>query len=130
MNNKVNFIIKGEGDVIGGINIDLIIPSKINGKKITKIGYNAFGDCNCFTSVVIPNGITSIDDFAFDHCETLREVTIPSSVIFIGFKAFYSCINLSTINYTGTKEQWDTIEIRSENGHLINHATVNFNYKE
>jgi hypothetical protein len=88
---------------------ELIIPSEINGTKITGIGqevfYNndltsveipdsvtnigasAFSD-NSLTELTIPNSVTSIGNWAFDK-NNLTSITIGNSVATIGYKAFY-----------------------------------------
>ena len=43
---------------------DVVIPEKINGVTVTKIGESAFADSDLHT-VEIPNTVTEIDDFAF-----------------------------------------------------------------
>ena len=51
-----------------------------------------------FTSVVIPETVTTIEEKAFSDCRNLTgTLTIPGSVIEIGEKAFFCCTNLSTI---------------------------------
>ena len=65
---------------------DVIIPSEINGKVITKIGNGAFYNKN-LTSVVIPESIVSIDVFSF-ACNQLQRIKIPDSVMSVGSGAF------------------------------------------
>ena len=43
----------------------VVIPSKINGKKVTSISEMAFYKCSSLTSITIPNGVKSIGDEAF-----------------------------------------------------------------
>ena len=77
------------------------IPSKLNGKKVTSIGEEAFVDYvedtgtsgdHCFgldiSSVVIPEGVTNIGDDAFCHCVNLKSITVPSTVTNFGYNAF------------------------------------------
>ena len=65
---------------------DIIIPSEINGKKVTIIGFRAFQN-NQLTSVVIPDSITEIWHHAFANNQ-LTSVVIPNSVTTIGYDAF------------------------------------------
>ena len=73
-------------------NIDVVIPSQIDGKTVVAIGDNAFFDSNTgdglgITSVVIPNTVVYIGRNAFRKNE-LTKVVIPSSVIQMGEYAF------------------------------------------
>ncbi|MFW6030196.1 MAG: leucine-rich repeat domain-containing protein [Halanaerobiales bacterium] len=67
---------------------DVIIPSKINGVKVTSIGKWAFND-NELTSVVIPDSVTSIGYQAFFR-NNLTLVEIGNSVTSIGTSAFHN----------------------------------------
>lgn len=49
----------------------LVIPSTMNGKKVTCIGDSAFSECDSLTSVTIPDSVTSIGDGAFDDNPSL-----------------------------------------------------------
>ena len=79
-------------------------------KNLTSIEDCAFAGCSSLTSITIPDGVTSIGEYALAICESLTSITIPVSVTSIGDKAFYGCSALQTINYTGTKKQWKSIE--------------------
>ena len=67
---------------------EVVIPNKINGKKVTSIGDSAFEGCSNLTSITIPKGVTSIGDWAFYGCSNLTSVTIPKGVTSIGRGAF------------------------------------------
>ena len=77
--------------------------------SVTSIGGGAFWGCKGLTSVTIPNSVKSIGWYAFYYCSSLTSVTIPNSVTSIGRLAFEGCSSLETINYTGTKKQWENI---------------------
>ncbi len=64
------------------------IPAVIDGKKVTRIGYNAFNDCTELTSITIPDSVTYIGSYAFYNCPSVKAVTIPASVTFIDEGAF------------------------------------------
>lgn len=74
-----------------GNSTEIVIPSQIDGKKVTCIGQYAFGFANNakeITSVTIPDTVETIDDYAFNWCKKLKDVNIPSSVKKIGKRAF------------------------------------------
>ena len=72
---------------------NVVIPSIIDGKRVTGIGVSAFSGCSSLTgSLVIPEGITSIGQKAFYNCSGLTgSLNIPGSVTSIGIEAFYNC---------------------------------------
>ncbi len=65
------------------------IPSSINGKKVTEIGYGAFAGSSTLKSVSIPDTVTKIGSSAFAVCDALKIINIPNSVTYIGSDAFY-----------------------------------------
>ena len=102
--------------------------------NIKRIDSNAFDSCEVLTNVTIPDSVIDISDYAFPYCVSLKSITIPGDVINIGNYAFYCCesliditipdsvvsigkyafgycISLTSINYTGTKEQWNKIKL-------------------
>lgn len=94
---------------------DLVIPSTIDGYKVTAIGDYAFCYVSLnyfepnlpsnFTSVVIPEGVTSIGEHAFQFCDKLKSVKIPSSVNKIGESAFSACEALEAIEIPNGVEE-------------------------
>ena len=56
---------------------------------------------------------------------SLISVTIPNSVTSIGYGAFEGCSKLKEVNYKGTQEQWNKIEIGKYNSCLTN-AKINY----
>ena len=74
-----------------------VIPSEIDGKRVTQIGYDAFNDCTELTSITIPDGVTIIGNSAFSDCTSLETVTIPNSVTHIYPRAFYNCTSLKEV---------------------------------
>ncbi len=77
--------------------------------SITVIGKEAFLRSN-IEKIKVPESVTVIEDFAFENCSDLNEVTLPASLSKIGDKAFYKCEALKNIYFSGTKEEWDSVE--------------------
>ena len=59
-------------------------------------GYILAG-CSGFTTVKIPNKVTSIGKEAFAHCVNLAKIEIPDTVTKIGDSAFENCSSLSSV---------------------------------
>ena len=78
--------------------------------SVTSIGMQAFWGCRSLASVTIGEGVESIGERAFESCDSLESVEIPASVKSIGDYAFSS---VKEVNYGGTAEQWENIDIGS-----------------
>lgn len=119
----------GESAFVGCANLrSVIIPN-----TVTHIGDHAFYLCTGLTSIIIPNSVIYIGPYAFHHCTSLTSIEIPNGVEFIGEFALWDCHNLVsitipssvttiggavfpgnellTIQYTGTKAQWEALGV-------------------
>ncbi len=80
---------------------DLIIPQYISDSSgniytVTEIGNHAFYKRE-FSSVSIPNSVTTIGDEAFMQCGYLTEIVVPNSVTKIGKSSFAWCDALTDV---------------------------------
>lgn len=75
----------------------------------TVIGNYALANYDMIQEINLPNGVTSIGDYAIYDCAALKSITIPESVTNIGTYALGDCPVLETINYAGTRAQWNEI---------------------
>ena len=75
---------------------DVVIPEKIQGKKVKAIGKSSFKMSKAET-VIIPDTVDAIEDYAFAFSRTLKKVIIPDSVKYIGINAFAGCTSLTEI---------------------------------
>ncbi len=83
---------------------EVVIPSEIDGYKVTSIGSYAFSECNNLESITMPDGVTSIGEWAFSGCSSLESITIPKSVAAIDglLFGFFKPINITIYGYTGS----------------------------
>ena len=80
-----------------GTDKNVNIPSVINKRKVTEIGFSAFYNCKTLESVNIPNEVIMIDKYAFLDCENLKNVTLPNNIHIINWGAFENCKSLKYI---------------------------------
>ena len=80
--------------------IQIVIP-----KNVEKISSGAFSLCQNLNVVILPENIQTIADKAFYGC-TIEVLDIPFPYVYIGSGAF-SNSTLRTINYNGTKAEWN-----------------------
>lgn len=65
---------------------------------VNEVAKDAFyWDTNVFTSVVIPDGVTTIGSWAFKERKSLKKVEIGSGITSIGKRAFADIDNLETV---------------------------------
>lgn len=92
------------------------------------IADGAFEHYSAFTSITIPDSVTSIGQYAFSGCTSLTSVVISDSVTSIGSQAFNGCSSLKEVYYTGNEEQWNAITNGGQNDYL--YAATRYYYSE
>ncbi|MBQ8291033.1 MAG: leucine-rich repeat domain-containing protein [Clostridia bacterium] len=87
---------------------------------LTKISFSAFGSCTALTDIVLPDGLCVIDMSAFYNCTALQSMVVPDSVLVVWEYAFATTEALTSIYYTGTAEQKETLlgNVKSDNAYL------------
>ena len=112
------FTVNSTGETITGLTdtgktqTELVIPYKINGKKITTLFSSSDGSSgppvsildgnDVITKVVIPKSVTTLGRGAFFNRSSLTSINIPNSVTSIGEGVFSSCSSLTSINITNS----------------------------
>lgn len=81
-----------------GTDVDLVLPTTINGYVVSAIGDHAFEANWNLKSVVIPSGVAIIGESAFSDCGNLESVVIADTVGTIRRGAFISCTALTTLD--------------------------------
>ena len=128
--NNCNAVIETASNTLVLACKDTVIPNTV---KV--IG--AFAYYNAPSNIVIPEGVEKILNYAFNADNTIKTITIPVSVKEIGFNSFD--YGLETINYRGSKAQWDKIKTvyeeyeeddeRYDNDKPLDGVKINYNYK-
>lgn len=91
---------------------------------ITAIGSAAF-KATGIEAVTVPEGVLCIEDDAFAACTSLSWIVLPSTLTAIDRWAFDNCPALAAVYYRGTAEEWETLDISSDNTALTD-ATLYF----
>ncbi len=87
------------------------------------IHQGAFLNAKALSTVKIKSGVRSIGSQAFAFCTSLIEITIPATTKEIGDGAMMGCFALSTVYFSGSKDQWTN----SKNENYVKKGT-NWNY--
>lgn len=110
------------------------LESVVIGNGVTRIGAYAFNECKGLKTVTFGNNVETIAAYAFFGCDQLSEVKLSDKISTIGDAAFSGCNKLSTLqlganltsvgentffncygvtslNYNGTKAQWNNITL-------------------
>lgn len=103
---------------------------------VVRIDESAFENCYNLYDLVLPSSLEVIEKKAFCYCDRLSNITLPKGLKVIGEKAFggdhihaktinmfngvakigaYAFPRESTINYKGTKAEWNNIIIDPRN---------------
>ena len=82
----------------------IIIPSKFNGKNVSRIGSFAFYGNNKLLGVTIGNNIKTLGGLCFGECQNLKNVKFSSGGSYeIGHCAFRGCPKLNNLDLTDVK---------------------------
>ena len=95
-------------DVLDKSLTELIIPSTYKGLPVTSIATYAITTVQA-EKIYIPESVISIADNAFDYNSNIKEVTIMNKNISIGNRFLRQSNVIETINFNGTKEEWNAV---------------------
>lgn len=104
-----------------GTDKDVKIPSKIRGKRVTKmdslvfedsditsveigdnityIGKSCFRGCTSLKSVKLGKNVKNIDEGCFDNCSSLERIAFPASLEQLGISLFSGCTALKEVKF-------------------------------
>ena len=90
--------------------VNVVIPSEIDGVPVTEIGKDAFKDNPYIQSVVIPGSVKKIGESAFENCTQLDNVVLRDGVEIIEDNAFNMTDSRGYVEFT------DSVKVVGENG--------------
>lgn len=82
---------------INGPFTSLTIPN-----SVTTIGIQSFYYCNNLSSINFGSGLTTIGNYSFRYCTSLTSLVIPENITNIGMYAFDNCTGLTSITFEST----------------------------
>ncbi len=59
-----------------GNDTELVVPTEIDGKRVTRIGHRAFNGCSSLRSIELPESVTSVGRSVFSECSNLKEIIV------------------------------------------------------
>lgn len=72
--------------------VDIELPN-----TVTRIGYNAFGNCRYLEKIRLPENVKTIDNNAFYECSSLSSVEFNDGLKTLGDNAFAHCSSLDSV---------------------------------
>lgn len=76
---------------------NVVVPEKIDGKWVRKLGGGLFRNNDGLTMIVIPYGVKTIGAEVFSGCSKLEKVQLPNSLTELGDRAFADCAVLQDL---------------------------------
>ena len=104
--------------IIKTSNNELIIGCKSTKipNSVTRIGGQAFYDCDGLISIEIPNSVTSIGSEAFRDCGGLTSIKLSNSIQYINMDTFRECTSLTSIEIPNSVREIDLYAFKSCSG--------------
>lgn len=104
---ETSYVVSGVSDATV---TEIVVPSTYNGKPVTEIKKHAIYQNGNVTKIYLPESITFIQGDAIMHDNSLTEITLMNKNIHIGEDFLTMCGSIQTINYNGTKAEWDSVK--------------------
>ena len=83
--------------------------------SVKELPDNIFYSCEGLETLYLSGGVESIGEYAFYLCYELRELHFPNTLRSIGSCAFDQSEKLSDVYFYGSKDEWNAVQIDSNN---------------
>lgn len=80
-----------------------------SGIQLETITMQLFDGCESLREINLPDSVKVIESMAFLNCYNLNKVSLPENITHLYPNIFYNCNFLTSINYRGTMNQWNSI---------------------
>ena len=102
--NGVTWYYTADGTLKKGVGASgkFVLPNKLNGTAITKVGGDLFwvrgsGNVSGPVAIVVPEGIVEMEYMALEGCDNLEVIVLPSTLKKIGYSCFSECNCLARV---------------------------------
>ena len=102
--NGVKWYYTADGTLVKGVGASgkFVLPNKLNGTAITKVGGGLFwvrgsGNISGPVAIVVPEGIVEMEYMALEGCDNLEVIVLPSTLKKIGGDCFSECDCLARV---------------------------------
>lgn len=82
------------------------------------------GQAKSVEQIIITGDIENIGSYCFGLCTSLVSISIPESITEIGNNSFLYCENIQNVYYSGTRVQWEAIDISQEGNEYLLKANI------
>ena len=106
-NGLITVDLDGYTSVVGyaGNEENVIIPDGVE-----YIRCHSFLGASFIKKIICPLSLKEIGPDSFNSCSRLEQIAISDSVSKLGADSFYGCYSLSCVDYSGTVDEWNSIE--------------------
>ena len=109
---------EGQGELGNWTFSDCYALSEVNNTaSLTKIGTYVFNNCQSLEEIDITEA-ASIGESAFRKCTALDHLAISNTLATVGESAFSGCPDALTVDYYGSKSEFNGIQIAADNNSL------------
>lgn len=109
---------------------EVVLPAEFNGKAVTQLSYGCCKGQDKLKKLYVPEGVTHIYGAIFLNSMYVEEISLPTTLTHVDGIAFNATgsISFKTINFRGSQELWESIEIVNNDKLVIPAGgTINFN---
>lgn len=94
--------------------------------SVTELGSGAFSGCGTLKKVSIGKGISTLRNYTFEDCVSLTHLIFTKETKTIAYSAFGNCKILKDVDFYGSVEDFEVIDIADGNDYLTAIEKINY----